>query len=200
MKPSSNYPCMFLMILTLLIGGCSEKGVTSSKQSKMDAGQVPEMVRPQLSAKKSYIQGEDIQVSVRFPASDWKLIERQKHMLNGNGFWPWHIRIDGEYYRLDGGASPLFPPTTSNTERTSHLQLNMGKGLLDHFEWKPGEYHVAYVFRGITMCHPHAPDQEVHLDEWASNEVVFQVIEETEQVASGHAAARRIVSVNVLLL
>jgi hypothetical protein len=168
---------MFLMILTLLIGGCSDKGDTSSNQGEMDAGQVPEMVRPQLSAKQSYIQGEDIQVSVRFPASDWKLIERQNEELNSNGFWPWHIRIDGEYYRLDGGTSPLFPPTKSNTERTSHLQLNPGKELLDDFDWKPGEYHVAYAFRGIAVCHPNAPDQETHLDEWASNEVVFQVIE-----------------------
>jgi hypothetical protein len=58
--------------------------------------------------------------------------------------------------------------------------------LLDTFDWKPGEYKVAYVFKDITVCHPLAPDQEVYLDELASNEVVFQVIEETEQVASGH--------------
>jgi hypothetical protein len=189
MKSSRTYLRM-LPILALLICACSDERNTSTNPNANDEKQIPEMVRPRLSAAATYVQGSDIEVSVRFPASDWDLVRRQKEAFDRNGFWPWHVKINGEYYRLDGGASPLFPPTDSHTERTSHLQLNSGKKLLDSFEWTPGEYRVAYVFKEIIVCHPLASKEERSLDEWASNEVVFRIIASAEQTAGADRAAQ----------
>lgn len=185
-----------LSILALLICACLDGNNTSITTNANTKNKIPEMVRPQLSAKRTYALGSDIEVNVRFPASDWDLVRRQKKALGENGFWPWHVRINGEYYRLDGGASPLFPPTNSHLERTSHLQLNTGKELLDSFEWTPAEYRVAYVFKDITVCLSLAPKQEVHLDEWASNEVVFRTIKSAEQSAGADEAcpSRKLIS------
>jgi hypothetical protein len=177
MKLIKRY-CRIIPVLTLLICSCS-------KNDK----QIPKMVRPKLSAQATYAQGSDIEVSVRFPASDWDLVKRQKEALHSDDFWPWHVRINGEYYRLDSGASPLFPPTNSH-ERTSHLQLNTGKELYDSFEWAPGEYRVAYVFKDIIVCHPLAPQEERSLNEWSSNEVVFRIVPSPEQPAGADAAAQ----------
>ena len=141
------------------------------------------MVRPVLSAKAVYDVEADIDISVTFPASDWNCIDQQEESVSGGAFWPWHLRINGKYFRLDGGAMPLFPPTDSPvTEQTRNYTLNNSKSFAypdSRILWEPGEYNVAYVLRDITVCHPLAPEQDVHLDEWASNEVTFRITAET---------------------
>jgi len=183
MKLIKRY-CGIIPVLTLLICACSDNESDCSNNEK----QIPEMVRPKLSAQATYALGSDIEVSVRFLSSDWDLVKRQKEAYHSDDFWPWHVRINGEYYRLDSGALPLFPPTSH--ERTSHLRLNTGKELYDSFEWAPGEYRVAYVFQDIIVCHPLAPQEERSLDEWSSNEVEFRIVADPEQPAGADAAAQ----------
>ena len=171
-------PFLGLIVLTC---SCSQNDVQGRAANNV---RPPALPRPELFADPSYAQGSDIQVKVRFPASDWDLVTPQKEALDVESFWPWHVRINGSYFRLDGGAVPLFPLVDSCTERASHLQLNSGKELLDPFEWTPGEYRVAYVLRNITVCHQSVPDEERTLDEWASNEVIFRVTVTAEQAAA----------------
>ncbi len=189
MKSSSVALCI-LAVLALLICGCSDESTTSTNRSTNDGKQIPEMVRPELSAQTTYVKGSDIEVSVRLAASDWNLVKRQRETLQSDGVWPWQVRINGAYYRLDGGASPPFPPIDSHTVHTSVLRLNTGKELLDPFEWTPGEYRVAYVLKDIIVSHPLAPEEERSIKEWASNEVVFRIVESAEQSGGADKAAQ----------
>jgi hypothetical protein len=170
-----RYTYFLLPLMSLWGCSCSDEGQRIS---------VPEMVRPVLSAEAAYDMDADIDITVTFPASDWNCIAQHQESVEGDTFGPWHLRINGRYLRLDGGAMPLFPPTDSPViEQTRDYTLNNNNSFAypdSQFQWEPGEYKVAYAFRDITVCHPMAPEQEVHLDEWLSNEVTFQVIKKTE--------------------
>jgi len=151
---------IFLLSLPIVIViGCSHKPETAPISGPMI---------PSLVAEHEYKTGEEIIVTIKWPATEWKLVERQKGAFRSDDFWPFYIRINGEDYKLRSGLSPFSGLISKET---------LSDGLFEKFTWTQGEYRVSYVLKGINIYHPKDPENERRLEEWQSNEVIIRVVD-----------------------
>lgn len=152
---------------------------------------LPAPVTPRLSAEKpEYTSGEKIGLQLAWPPSDWRLIEQQRNDIRTDGFWPYYVRIDGRDWKLRHGVAP-FSALSSGFDLHDSLQ--------ESIQWLPGEHHVAYMLKGLTIYHPENPEHAIHFDEWTSNEILVKVTGEDQQttIESEYVKPATWITVNV---
>ncbi len=164
MRVYLRHVCTVLLVALLATVGCSEP--KDAPPAAKDAPPAAVPVRPQVTAKRTYDVGEKIVLGLKWPASKWHLAEDQKGSFSRDGFWPFHVRINGREFQIRAGLAPF-------SGLASDWSLS---NLFEDFEWLPGEYRVTYVLKGCRITHPASPESERELDEWTSNTVVFKVV------------------------
>jgi hypothetical protein len=175
---------------TFILVGAAIMSVFSCRK-ETETVVLPVPVAPRLSVEKpEYASGEKIGLQLTWPPSDWRLIEQQRNDIRTDGFWPYYVRIDGKDWKLRHGVAP-FSALSSGFDLHDSLQGSV--------QWPSGEYHVAYVLKGLTIYHPENPEHAIHFDEWASNEIVVRVTGENQQttIESEYVKPATWITVNV---
>jgi hypothetical protein len=188
---TSLYITLFISCTVLLFCSCSDNSQQAEPQ-KSSRATLSEMARPVLSGRNVYDLGTDIELRVTYPASDWQIVETLQKEIESGDRKPWHIRVNGRDFRLDhiSPYSQWFPPASSlMTEISRELVLNRDSSD-QSLQWKSGAYRVAFVFKDITVFHPAESEQQIHYDEWVSNEISFQIANRSEQTAGPDEAAQ----------
>ena len=186
--------CMTLLFVStlVLLCSCSDNSREVPSQQEGNAS-LPGLVRPVLSGMNAYERGADIKVRVIYPASDWQIEGDLQKAIEAGDRKPWHIRVNSKDFCLDRMSrySQWFPPEKSMITQISR-ELVLNRDSSDQsLEWKPGEYRVAFVFKDITVCHAADPEQQIHYEEWASNEISFQIVNRSEENAPADAKRPR---------